>query len=273
MKALTFVYIFCVNTILHGQDYPLYRMYTYDQFINEHFTDSISFIRSFSAVYPAVARENRLEGKIDLYLINHSDSSFEIRILNRYEKLFYNSVYEAISHTRHVWLNKDIPFIANFCIQYELEIRGKPESQNPDDCVLVVKGYGPGTWRDSSSILIAGEVAYKPQISVYPQFLRFSRLKKYPLIQSLEDLFEEAIFSCCRKRLKLRQQDYSSGEDYMRVTFHSKGHITKIELFGKLADSIDVKALEQMLKAVYFQPALSYKLVPVHVALGFGVVK
>jgi|SRR5687767_1518452 len=283
MKILTLLFLVACSPLLGAQDYPSYRLYSIDEFSKIHIADTQHFnsVKNIYFHYPAIARENGIEGVVDVMLLNHSDTSFEILLKTNNRAVFKESIYETISRRRETWLRMDLPFILNFCIDYNMIYTGEKQPDYSSKCTFVVEAhpynkFGHNENRDSGYIHDANQISYFPQILGGTSF----PTKNY---NSIEKLLETGIKYCCKKSVHLSHRrprglhsepnspNYVEPENYIRLVINTKGQISKLELFGKLANKIDRNLLYESMKNIQFLPALSHELKPVNVELEYNV--
>lgn len=278
MKTCFLIFIFFYTTNLAGQDYPTYRLYALDEFAREHVGDEESFTKQFyqEVRYNAIARENRLEGKFDVQLLNHSDSAFEILMPDKSSPTLKKSLSEALSNMRESWVHLNTPFIVNFCVEYKLVSRNEQHHTLDSGCNFQILGYAIYEKHDTSYIFNSREISIPPRIIGYPTFVnRISILRNYAT-DSIESFLEAAMKTCCSKSIRLTQMQppYHSQDNYIEpkgrilVFFHSKGYISKINLYGQLAKKLDADALLKTLQGVRFHPAQTDSK-PAHVVLEY----
>lgn len=282
MKSLLLFIILGFVTMLSGQDMPVFREYNIEEFVEMQFLDSETFYKSYytTSRYPIVAREKNIEGTVEVLMINHSDTIFETFIAKPEYHVFLPDIHETMMKTRNEWLHSDLPFILRFCVEYDLISSNEAMPDSNSSCKLKVEAYRIHELRDTNYIYNIDEISYYPQIYGYPYFGHPKRIvKQYHPIESIEELIEEAVKSCCHKAIQLKklapipphsQGTYTKPKGYMQVIFHSKGYISKVQMYGNLVNTIDAEALFDKLKDVQFRPALLNSK-PVHVRFNFTI--
>lgn len=284
MKSLLLFILLGFVTMVDSQGLSTYHVYTIEQFARMQFQDSVTFYKTAYTTlkYPASARENNVEGIVEVFMINHSDSLFETFITNQEYSIFLPTIQETMMKTRKEWLHPELPFMLRFCVEYTLISPGEASSDSIPGCKISIVAYGLDELRDSNFIYNIDEVSYKPQIYGYPYFGNPKKYKKkYNSIESIEELLEEAIRSCGHRPIHLKQmrpmgayarESYGETRGSIHITFHSKGYISKVQLQGSLVDkkkNAEVILLSK-LQGVQFKPAL-VKGKPVHVLMAFKI--
>lgn len=280
MKSFFLLILLGNATKLTSQDIPNYPVYSIEEFARIQFQDSLTFYKSFyaEAKYPGVARENNLEGIVEVLVINHSDTLLETFGTNPDYQVLLSEIHETMVKTKKEWLHADLPFMLRFCVNYDLISGRESRSNSVSSCRLIVTAYRLQELRDSDYVYNQNDISYKPQIYGYPYFRNPKKIEtQYHPIESIEELLEEAVKASCHKSIKFKQLPpipphaqgiYTEPKGYLRLIFNINGSISKVQLFGDLTYKLDAVALYNKLKSVRFKPALLDNK-PVHVALDY----
>lgn len=93
--------------------------------------------------YPGILREKRIEAKVDILLINHSEDDYEVIIKNESGFLFEQTIKSSIEKTREIWLKKNEKIFVEFCICFKLIENNNTISELDCDCPIIEEQFAP----------------------------------------------------------------------------------------------------------------------------------
>jgi hypothetical protein len=110
------------QTTVQAQDKSCYENLTFSEFLSAKVEDELEFIKAiYKAVkYPVSARKAEAQAIVEVLLINHGESGFEIIQVN-YEHRFAAQVANIAGTIRPLGINWSDPFMTRFFIYFDIE--------------------------------------------------------------------------------------------------------------------------------------------------------
>lgn len=110
------------SNIISAQNTDCYEYLTLKEFMETKLESDTNFVMEMykNIKYPPVARENEVEGKIEVILMNHEYERLEVLILNQ-PLLFHSLEQEIQAALSNLKINQEVPFITRFYVIFSLD--------------------------------------------------------------------------------------------------------------------------------------------------------